>query len=398
LRVPRAVRYGVLIPATLAALLLAAAPALERAALAALILLDLQAGAAPSRLKERTAPPLRTAADFTLDGRHLPADRYLPADRPAVATLVLLHGLTPAGRREPRLARFAQTLARAGFTVLVPELPGMKSLAVGTEDVRDIGAALRHALDGRPDPCHAVGELAVSFAVGPALIAALEPGIRDGLAFVVAVGGYHDLGAAITYATTGFDPLAGHRGTPPAAEGRWWLLQSQTARLSHPEDRALLIALARRRLADPDAAVGDLTDRLGPEGRALHALAANRDPQRVPGLIAALPEAVRRQLEALDLARRDLSPLRARLLLIHGTGDTAIPASHSRALRARLGGDRALLFEADGLQHVDVAPGLADAWQLWRAIDQLLKTAGRPAPDCRAPATASSHSLGLPAR
>lgn len=379
----RAVLQILLAIAALAALLPVIAPPLERAWLATLVLLDLQAGAAPSLFKQQAAPPLQIPADFRVDGRHHRADRYLPADRPAQATLVLLHGFTPEGRREPRLARFAQTLARAGFAVLVPELPGMQSLTVGAEDARDIGDALRHALDDRPDPCHAVGELAISFAVGPALIAALDPEVRERLAFVVAVGGYHDLGAAITYSTTGFDPLSGRRGVPPAPEGRWWLLQSQTARLPDLQDRALLIELARRRLADPRAAVDDLTARLSAAGRALHALAANTDPQRAAALIAGLPDAIRQQLEALDLARRDLSALRARLLLIHGTGDAVIPVSHSRALRARVG-DRARLFEADGLQHVDVAPGLADAWQLWRAVHQLLAVARQPSPDCRA--------------
>jgi pimeloyl-ACP methyl ester carboxylesterase len=365
-----------------AAALLAAAPALERGGLALLILLDIQAGAGRSALKERSAAPQRRAADFTIDGRQHSADGYLPAEGEPRATLVLLHGLAPEGRREPRLVDFATTLARAGFAVLVPELPGMRSLSAGREDVRDIGDALRHALDAQDD-CRPVGELAVSFAVGPALIAALAPGVRERLAFVVAVGGYYDLAAAITYATTGFDPLSGRRGPPPAPEGRWWLLLSQAAQLPDPGDRKLLRELARRRLGDPAAAVDELAAQLGPGGRALYALIANTDPQRVQTLLAVLPEPIRDELAVLDLAARNLESLGARLLLIHGTGDAVLPISHSRALHQRLGPDRAPLFEADGLQHVDVAPGLADAWQLWRALYALLELTERHAPACQ---------------
>lgn len=372
-----------LIAALALAVLLAALPAAQRSWLALLVLLDIQAGDAPSLLKEQSAAPRLQTADFSRDGRQHLADRHLPADRTPRATLVLLHGFTPDGRREPRLMRFAHTMARAGFAVLVPDLDGMRSLEVGIEDARDVGDALRHELAARAGgDCRPLGLMALSFAVGPALIAALAPEVRERIDFVVAVGGYYDLDAAIAYATTGFDPLSGRNGVPPAAEGRWWLLQSQAARLTDPAERALLVELARRRLADPDTEVDDLLARLGGGGRALHALTANTDPQQVTTLIAALPAGIRTSLQELDLARRSFTGLRAQLLLIHGSADPVIPVSHSRLLRERLGPEHAQLFVANGLEHVDVAPRLADVWPLWHAVYELLRLAEQPVPDC----------------
>lgn len=369
-------RWRTIAAALLGALALAALasmPAVHRGHEALLILLDIQAGAGPSRLKHRTRDPLRSAADFHILGRDHQADRYLPADQAPRATLVLLHGLTPAGRREPRLERFATTLARAGFRVVVPELPGMRSLAVGTEDVRDVTDTLRQVLGQTGDlDCNAVGLMGFSFAVGPALIAALAPDLRERVAFVVAVGGYYDLVDAITYATTGYDPLSGQRGRPPAPEGKWWLLQSESRRLRRTEDRALLDELAQRRMRDPAAPVDDLLLPLSRDGRAVYALVANIYPDRVRELIRQLPAEIRTQLHALDLARQKLETLRAHLLLIHGTEDNVIPVGHSRALLARLGTARASLFEAGGLDHVDVAPGLRDAFRLWQATGELL--------------------------
>lgn len=369
-------RWRTLAAALLGALVLAAlatTPAVQRGHEALLILFDIQAGAGPSRLKHRTRDPLRSAADFRIQGRDHQADRYQPADRAPRATLVLLHGLTPAGRREPRLERFAITLARAGFRVLVPDLPGMRSLAVGTEDVRAITDTLRQVLGQTGDPdCNAVGLMGFSFAVGPALIAALTAELGERLSFVVAVGGYYDLTGAITYATTGYDPLSGQRGTPPAPEGKWWLLQSESRRLRRAEDRTLLAELAQRRTRDPAAPVDELLLRLSRDGRAVYALAANTDPERVRELIRQLPAEIRTELHALDLARQRLETLHAHLLLIHGTEDNVIPVGHSRALLARLGTARASLFEADGLNHVDVAPGLRDAFRLWQATRELL--------------------------
>src|SRR5690606_11442144 len=103
------------------------------------------------------------------------------------------------------------------------------------------------------------------------------------------------------------------RGLPPAPEARWWLLLAQAVRLADPRDRELLDELARRRLGDPAAAVADLAARLGPGGRALYALVANTDPRRVRTLLAALPEPIRDELAALDLASRNLESLGARL-------------------------------------------------------------------------------------
>ncbi|MGB5147654.1 MAG: hypothetical protein WBN86_11080 [Porticoccaceae bacterium] len=359
--------------ATLALAALAGMPVVHRGYEALLILLDIQAGASPSRLKHHTRDPVRSEVDFRIEGRDHQADHYQLGDRAPRATLVLLHGLTPAGRREPRLVRFAITMARAGFSVVVPDLPGMRSLAVGTEDVRAITDTLLQVLGPETDlDCNAVGLMGFSFAVGPALIAALAPDVRKRVAFVVAVGGYYDLADAITYATTGYDPISGQRGTPPAPEGKWWLLQSESQRLPKPEDRALLDELAQRRLRNPVATVDDLLARLSPDGRAVYALAANTDPERVRELIRQLPAEIRTQLQALDLTQQKLETLRAHLLLIHGTDDNVIPVGHSRALLARLGKARASLFEARGLNHVDVAPRLRDTWRLWQATRELL--------------------------
>lgn len=360
-------------------------PAVHRGYDALLILLDIQAGAGPSRLKHATRDPVRTAADFRILERDHPADRYQPADRAPRATLVLLHGLTPAGRREPRLVRFATTMARAGFNVVVPDLPGMRSLAVGTEDVRDVTDTLRRVLDPAAyRGCGTVGLMGFSFAVGPALIAALAPEVRERVAFVVAVGGYYDLADAITYSTTGHDPTSGRGTRPPAPEGKWWLVQGQSRRLPRVEDRALLDELAQRRLRDPAATVDDLLAQLSPDGRAVYALVANTDPERVRELIRQLPVAIRDQLRALDLAQQNLEALRAHLLLIHGTDDNVIPVGHSRRLLARLGTERASLFEPRGLDHVDVTPGLRDTWQLWQATRKLLWLAdgGAREPGC----------------
>jgi len=99
---------------------------------------------------------------------------------------------------------------------------------------------------------------------------------------------------------------------------------------------------------------------------------------RTPALIDALPAAIRTEMEALNLANKDLSRLRARLILLHGTDDAIIPYTESMALTAAVPRWRAELFLIDGLAHVDVRPFGLDRRAMWRAIHSLLAQRNNP--------------------
>ncbi len=88
-------------------------------------------------------------------------------------------------------------------------------------------------------------------------------------------------------------------------------------------------------------------------------------------------------MEALNLANKNLSQLRANLILLHGTDDTIIPYTESMALARAVKPGRAELFLIDGLAHVDVRPFRLDRRALWRAVNSLL--AQRSIPDGRRP-------------
>jgi pimeloyl-ACP methyl ester carboxylesterase len=224
--------------------------------------------------------------------------------------------------------------------------------------------------------------------VGPALLAMLEHDPERRVRLLLAIGGYRDTTAAVTFFTTGHyreTPEGEWRHRSPNPYGKWAFVLANADRLRDPADRQGLAAIAGRKLQDPEAEVADLTRRLGPEGRGVMALIDNRDPDRVPALIAALPPRLRANLEALDLARRDLSGLDAAVILIHGRDDPVIPSSESRALAAALPEDRASLYVVDSLAHVELGPGgMRDILRLWRAAYALLRERDalpRPDPD-----------------
>ena len=114
-------------------------------------------------------------------------------------------------------------------------------------------------------------------------------------------------------------------------------------------------------------------ERLGPEGRAVHALLDNDDPEAVPELIAVLPAAIRAEIAALDLKRRDLSRLAADSVLIHGEDDPIIPETESQALARALPEGRVRLYLASNLMHADLTSGgTADGLALLPAAYRVL--------------------------
>lgn len=359
-----------------------------------LVLLDAAAGAAPSRLKQVSAPPTRTPVAYTVDGRPHTADLYLPGSGAPAAAIVLVPGAVPHGKDDAQLVAFAQTLARARFAVLAPELAGLRQLRLHPGDARPVADAVVH-LASRADlaPAGRVGIAAFSYAVGPALLAALEPDLRHQVRFILGVGGYHDLAQTVGYFTTGRF----------AHDGRWYELEpnpygtlvlanSSLPYLSAP-DRVILERMVALRLQDRTAAIAPLAPGLGPHGAAVYALLTNTEPGRVAQLLAALPAQLGADLAALSLHDKELAGLQARLILLHGKNDNLIPYPQSIALAAAVPAGSARLFLINRLLgHVDLSLGhllswqflsreLPDAWRLWRAVDALLaerEPAGRP--------------------
>lgn len=334
------------------------------------VLDDIDAGPGPSALKAETPAPTRGPVTFEIAGRTYGGDLYEPGQG-GRAAVVLVPGVSPAGKDDPRLVAFATTLARARFRVLVPDLENLRELRVGPADARAVADSLVW-MRGTVPAGRALGVVAVSYAAGPALMALLEPEAGDAADFALLIGGYYDLGAVVTFFTTGrFRETTGEpwRYRSPNAYGKWVFLESNLMRLARHDDRALLRVIKDEKIRDPDADTARWAAGLSPDGRAVYDLVTNTDPGRVPGLIAALPASLRGDFRALDPAARDLSGLHQTFFLIHGRDDPIIPETESMKLAAALGPGRARLYLLDSLDHVDPKPiGLGDKLTLLGAI------------------------------
>lgn len=341
---------------------------------ATLMMDDLMAGASASKLKNTTEAPRRTTVAYTIADRARAGDLY-QSGAPSAA-IVLVPGASTSGKDDPRLVAFAEALARMRFTVLVPDIPNVRQLRVKPDDAAPIADAVAH-LAGRADlaPQGRIGVGAFSYALGPGVIAALDPAVRDKVRFVLGVGGYYDLVATIKYFMTGYYQEAGgpRQYLQPNWYGKWVFVHSNVDRFADAEDRATLTEMANLKVKDAGADVAALAAKLrSDEAKALYAMLNETDPDKIPGYLAAFPADMRADLDRLDLSKRDLKQLKARVLLFHGYDDNLVPYTESLAFAQATGG-AARTFLINGFVHVDFAKtGFLDGWKMGCAIDELL--------------------------
>ncbi len=341
---------------------------------AALFLEDIAAGDKESRLKARTPTPMSLSIDYEISEHHYQADLYISKES-TLAGIVLIPGVAEQGKDDSRLVAFATTLARYRFMVLVPDIPNLRELKIRAEDSRTITDAFTYLISRPEFPVEAqTGIGAFSYAVGPALLAALEPGIHKRINFVLSVGGYYDVEQVVTFFTTGYyRNKKKWQYLEPNEYGKWVFVLSNVERLSDPNDKEIFLEIAQRKMKNPNIAIDDLTLNLTAEANSILTLLQNKNPENVSSLIAKLPSSIHADLNALDLSDKDFSQLKARLILLHGTDDDIIPYTESIALANAVTEEQSEIFLIGGLAHVNVHPEKLNRWKMMRAIDALLK-------------------------
>ena len=268
---------------------------------------------------------------------------------------MLVHGLAPLGQDDPKLREAARLLARAGFWVAVPTVPGLTALRLRPEDAEPVVAAIQ-ALRERTR-ARSVGVIGVSVGAGPALLAAADPRAAGEVSWVLGLGGYASTKELLRFFLTGqfgFGSVSGI--THPNLEGARLFLRANLDLIRDPVDR---IRLARWLDAPGTAPPAGLS----PEGAAVVALVENRNPARVEPLIEALPSDLRRLLEALS-PERVVTRLRGRLVLVHGRNDPAVPFTESLRLAeaARRAGIPSRLVLLGVVGHVEPAERPGGGW------------------------------------
>jgi len=306
----------------------------------------------------------------------VPAELVIPAGRGPWPACVFVTGAHPLRRRERVVHRLAEGLGRAGFLVLVPDLPG---LGEGEVSEQTLERAIRVAHwtvrredvnDGQVLLCGA------SVGAGLALVVAAQPELTGSIAVVSAVCPFANLEKIVCLATT---RRYGDDGKLDAYDAaillRRVVARSLLATLPEGSERAALLAHAGDVLHDEEDPIEPLRavdlERLEPDARAIVRLLTNLDSDRFGELYDALPADARALSGRLSPLPRAAS-VRARVELIVPPLDPYFPPGEIETLAAAFPASR--LTVSGMLDHTRPGLSLARVGQLARFTGFVLRS------------------------
>ncbi len=296
---------------------------------------------------------------------------YTPQDVQDPGGVVLLHGVHHLGIEDPRMWNLARALAGAGVLVMTPELQDLADYRVTAKTIDEIGDSAV-ALSTRMR--RKVGVLGLSFAGGLALLAADRKEFAESIGFVVAIGAHHDMSRVARFFATNVIAKPDGAEMPFQAHEYGALILAY----SHLEDffSASDVPIAREVLRqwlweNPEAM--KTAAALSPEGKhKLELLLHHRDQLR-----DALLKEITMHKEEMDAVspHGHVGQLHTPVFLLHGAGDTVIPASETLWLAKDVPAAelKASLVSA-ALVHVDMGNKVTwqQQWQLMDFMAQVL--------------------------
>ena len=287
-----------------------------------------------------------------------PAATVRPRSAPPWPAVMFVNGATPDGRAHPGVRRFAASLARAGYIVFVPDLPGV---AAGELSLPTLAASVECAATAADSAETRNGRVAlVGVSVGGtlALLTAATPELSTRISVVACIAPFTDLEKVVMLATTGVYPGPDGRSPYPVApELPVGVARSLVGSLDPtPDARDLGRALERLDPTSPDPLSrlrNAPSSSLGPDAAATQALLVNRDPERFDGLFAGLPDDLRQVVASLS-PLRSAAGLSAPVEIATAPHDKYFPLAESLALQREIAGVRITVTTA--LAHAEPRP------------------------------------------
>lgn len=343
-----------------------------------LLIQALFVGEKKSWLSKWTSAPKRPSASIG----NLELDLYMqgigPTAKESRGCILLAHGMTDMGRRDPRLIAFSKSIARLGFAVVVPELPGMRRFRPDLEDIDRIVKSFlwmdkQFSLSNRR-----CGMFSFSFAAGPAMKAAVREQIASRVGFFIAVGAYLDLREVLRYLTTsGRGNVPAFPGGPPIRVGKWLFLRYNMTLLGLDGHEEEIKSIVKRKLENEEADILALKGQLPDQARKLLALMENHDLARFSALFEVQPEDLKARLREWS-TREDISRTTMPIFFLHGRSDPFVPFTESVQLsklahQRKKDSGRVRLLITDGLSHVDperrnTSPGFQEVYEAIRLV------------------------------
>ncbi len=255
-----------------------------------------------------------------------------PPGRPCV---VVVHGLTPDGKDDPRLQDFARALAWSGFDVYVPHVSALAEFRFDPRVVPQM-RRLFQEVEGR---CPAWALVGISVGAGPALRALGSEPAWPRLRAVATVGAYADACRLMAVGLVG-ERLYG------------W-------------DTASVRLALRQALEGWGRAHGWSEETIR---RQVERLLACQSVEEVDAWCRQAPPDFQAALRELSPVAHVARPWDVPTWVLHSPADPAIPIEESRRLARALASPTVRFVEVPVLTHVEADLRRGRAWWTWRPL------------------------------
>ncbi|HKW75363.1 MAG TPA: hypothetical protein VJN64_07555 [Terriglobales bacterium] len=259
----------------------------------------------------------------------LPFRLYIPQNLNHPPAMLLLHGVHHLGMNEPRLVSFARALAGTGVEVMTPELQDLADYRITPKTINVLGDAAV-VLSSKTE--EGVGVMGLSFAGGLALMSAARQEYAQKIAFVVAVGAHDDMSRVARFYAT--DTVEKPDGTSAHLEAHEYgvlvLAYSHLDQFFSSRDVPAAQNALRQWLWEQPQNAESTSLSLSPAGRVeFDELVHHRNP--VEQQLMAEIKTHRNEMDAVS-PHGHLAQLHVPVFLLHGSGDTVIPAAETEWL------------------------------------------------------------------
>ena len=312
---------------------------------------------------------------------------YSPRGSSGLPGMVVIPGVHHLGVDEPRLQRFARTIAASGVTVMTPEIKELTDYRIEPKSIATIGAAATE-LASRVHR-RSVGVMGLSFAGGLSLLAAANPETNRSIAFVVAVGAHDDIRHVARFFAKdeAIEPDGNVVHMHAHPYGIMVLAYEHAEDFFDKADVPAAHEAMRDWLWEEKDQARAVETKMSLTGRAKFDLLAeppapaSSDPKSASFPQHPLANEILGALELYGPALDDVSPhghlasIHVPVFLVHGAGDDVIPSTETEWLAQDVPADQlqeALISPA--LQHVELngEPGAGDKWRLVHFMAKVL--------------------------
>lgn len=275
------------------------------------------------------------------------AELYRPQKKGIYPATIFSLG-TEGFNNSPNVKRYAGLYAKAGFVVLVPNIPDLINITLKDSTVEDM-VSLFEFLYGKDfvDKDN-IGFSGVCAGGSMSLVAAADPRISDNVAYVNVISPYFDVRDLSYELFTGRVWENGKEITwQPNPDAQRSLKLWYVNFIDDEKERETI----KKIIINSGSLSTSELESLSVESRAIFSFLKNVNPEDFEKLEADLPAVVKFQVEKMS-PRSALSSLKAKVYVLSDIYDDWVYNSHSRRLAESLPDDQIRFTTLESLQHV----------------------------------------------